>query len=179
MAYRELVREPADQWEITVGLVSGYGYAKNPLARIAFFVFLGLVKLVPMGEYLRDQIEALTGHWTVVRAFNTWRMERAKAGRPFITGFVEFKDVLYTSKKMTAWFTGGAGGEKVKWISASEPVAVLSGTRNPLHDRDEEAYRDCVMDLAKLLGARFRQSRVYVTVLGETIILQDNEIGRG
>lgn len=171
-AYEVKAKAEADGWQIVVGVVSGYGYAKNPALRLITFLFWGLVKLLPLGEYLRDQVEAIFGHWSVERAFAEWRKERAEAGKAFITGFVDYTSVHYTSRSETFW------KKRKKWVSASEPVAILSGSRNPLHDKDESAYRECVLELAKSLGGRLRQSRVYVDVLGETIILQDDDICR-
>ena len=166
MPYREHAKATADEWQIVVGFMSGYGYAKNPILRFFVNFFWGLIRFLPLGEYLREQIQALFGHYSIEKAFNLWRMDRAKKEMPFVTGFVEYRDVLYTSKK----------GKK--WVSASEPVAVLNGSRNPLHDKDENTYRSCVLELAKTLGRRFGQSRVYATVLDETFILQNDEISR-
>ena len=172
MAYQVKAVAPTDEWQIVVGLVSGYTYAKSPILRFFAFLFWGLIKLLPLGEYLRDQVEALFGHWSVERVFASWRKERAEAGQEFVTGFVDYTSVYYSSKSRSRWT------KKKLWISCSEPVAVLSGSRNPLYDKDTDAYKESVLDLAKTLGSRRRQSRIYLNVLGETIIIQDDLIKR-
>jgi hypothetical protein len=157
--YFEKARAPEDTWQIVVGLIPGYAYAKSPALRAIGAILHHLGELAPFS--LRDKLLALAGHVAVVRVFDTWRKSRAEAGLPFVTGFAEFKEVRYTSRN--------AGGS---WVNACEPVAVLQGNRNPLHDRDDAAYTECVIELARKLAERFRQRRVYVNVGGETTILQ-------
>jgi hypothetical protein len=80
----------------------------------------------------------------------------------WVTGMIEYKEVLYTHKE----------GDGFK--NAQEPVAVIEGIQSPLLNTDQDTWKDTVLDLATRLGAKMRQTRVYVQVGSEIIVLERN-----
>ncbi|MCB0324344.1 MAG: hypothetical protein KDD69_12260 [Bdellovibrionales bacterium] len=152
---------PANEWKITLGLLPGYrAAASGEIAQWGVYAVLTLLGKVPiLGEMLEHLVEVLR-HYLIRRAFAEWRMQRALAGEMWVTGFIEYKEVLYTHKT------------KQGYRHAREPVAVLEGIQSPLLNSDFDAWKAAVIDLATTLGRRLRQTRVYVQVGPEIIVFE-------
>jgi hypothetical protein len=98
-----------------------------------------------------------------VRAAHRWMFERAKSGRPFLSGMFHKGEVVY------AWprHGGEAGSDR-------EPVAIFSGEAIPLytgHLADDEV-RSLLDELAAELGRALDQEEVYVAYSDQTWILK-------
>jgi hypothetical protein len=125
-------------------------------------IAIELLKKVPiLGDCIEFGQEIIL-HFLVRHQFNAWRLERANGGKMWVTGMIEYKEVLYTHKE----------GDGFK--NAQEPVAVIEGIQSPLLNTDQDTWKDTVLDLATRLGAKMRQTRVYVQVGSEIIVLERN-----
>ena len=154
-------RGQALDWEVTVGVVPAYSYAKRTWLRTTLAILWQLLGLLPFGGLGTHSVWRAIQYLRVERQYERWMRERAESEEPYITGLMNWGDVHYPIQN-----------DDGKWVSAREPVVQIYGLHSPLKNADMVAYRDAVLSLATTLGRINRQTRVYATTGLENFILQ-------
>ncbi len=95
-----------------------------------------------------------------------WLRLRVEAGRFQLPGVLTFGHVLY------AWPTDAGAG------TSAEPVAQYAGDVSPAYclDVGDREVEDALNDLAARLAKEFKQTRIYVSYLDRTWVVQRGEM---
>ena len=127
--------------------------------RRAFSVAFGLQEGYAQGARVHSFEEA-------TMALKEWMVRRAASGKDFLTGTLSAGEVVY------AWPDGpGKAG------SGSEPCAVFAGEVSVLYAAhlSDQVAEEILDDLASEVGRALGQTRVYVSYLDMTWVLQTEQ----